>query len=275
MIMATNADPFKCVTCDRNCDGRSYPVKCVQCYSLTHKGCAGDRANPDNFICNTCSTKDLEVKSAGPMPTTSVIATKQDIQEVLEEIRGSRAEFRALDKKIQDVVTILNVHKVELDGAIAHISRHDRDIQRLNDTVEYMSEYSRRNSLEFHGIPQERNEDFFNIMKRFGDLINLRIGDGHIDAFHRLPSQSASKPIIVKFLNRWMKEEILNNKATKTIMAKDLGFDYSPLRVYVNENLTPAKRKLAKETRMSFKELGCSVWVRNSKIFVEGGVGDD
>jgi len=60
----------------------------------------------------------------------------------------------------------------------------------------------------------------------------------------------------------------MRSKLSKNFMAKDLGFTTSPLRIYINENLTPGKRKLAMKVRMSFKNHGCSVWTRNCKIYV-------
>jgi len=136
-----------------------------------------------------------------------------------------------------------------------------------------MEQYSRSNCLEIHGIPEEKTEDVVSVVKEVGKALDMPITDTMIDACHRLgrrPGTNSQPPaIIVKFVRRLDKEEMLRKRRVKRNLSTrhmNLTMD-TP--VYINESLSPMRRRLfvmAKEVKKTknFKYL----WVRNGKIFL-------
>lgn len=185
-------------------------------------------------------------------------ATKADIKALLKEFTKTIVESRIepLEKKISEIDKELEVVK-EISEAAA-------------ETAAFNAEYSRKNNIELHGIPWDANEDVYSLVCSVADAVNVSLDIDHIDIAHRLKTRSSTKPppIIVKFVTRWKKDEIMKARINKKIMAKDIGFQDSPLRIFINENLTPAKRILAMHARKHFIEKGCTVWTNNGNIFV-------
>ncbi|KAG8294936.1 hypothetical protein J6590_091715 [Homalodisca vitripennis] len=67
-------------------------------------------------------------------------------------------------------------------------------------------QYSRSNCLEITGVPEARNEDIFEVVKRVAKAVNFNLEYSMIDAAHRL-AKNPNKPesprgIIVKFCRR-------------------------------------------------------------------------
>ena len=262
-----------CCVCNKGFDGRSNPTTCKSCKCNAHLGCGSYRTvgkkpsvgpKKSDFVCNKCALDQGEVMSA----PDNEPASKADMQNILTQIQSMREaierDFNCRFDKLENELVVPRLEKME-----TNITNIKKDINWLADSVNHHAEYSRRNTIEFHGVPIKQNEtpkDVVDIVCNIAKILKVELSPIHIDAAHRLPSRSAVKPIIVKLVNRWKKDEIM--KARIPIMAKDLGFHSSPLRVYINENLTPAKKYLAKKTRLHFKDCNCSVWTQNGKIFV-------
>ncbi|KAI5730733.1 hypothetical protein M8J76_016834 [Diaphorina citri] len=82
------------------------------------------------------------------------------------------------------------------------------------------------------------------------------------------------KPIIVKFTNRNLRNSFLVKAKTSKLKCnqlectKDLLFS-SNSKIFVNDHLTPANKKLFFETRKCVKEKKAkSAWTRDGKIFL-------
>ncbi|KAG8300561.1 hypothetical protein J6590_073413 [Homalodisca vitripennis] len=95
--------------------------------------------------------------------------------------------------------------------------------------------------------------------------------DAMVDACHRLGRQTGDNPpgIIIKFVRRFDKEELLKKRRVKrTLSIRHIGrSDDRP--IYVNESLSPARRRLYAMARRVQKEKDLKfLWVRNGKIFL-------
>ncbi|XP_046671348.1 uncharacterized protein LOC124361342 [Homalodisca vitripennis] len=137
--------------------------------------------------------------------------------------------------------------------------------------VEDMEQYSRCNCLEIQGIPVTPAEDVLGIVKEVGKALDVQISDAMVDACHRLGRQTGDNPpgIIVKFVRRFDKEALLKKRRVKrTLSTRHIGrSDDRP--IYVNESLSPARRRLYAMARRVQKEKDFKfLWVRNGKIFL-------
>jgi hypothetical protein len=100
----------------------------------------------------------------------------------------------------------------------------------------------------------------------------MEITDSMIDACHTLASKPDSKSppgIIVKFVRRIDAENLLAKKRDKRdLSTRHLGrADDHP--VYVNESLSPARRRLLALARDARRRHGYKwLWVRGGKIFI-------
>ncbi|XP_046686224.1 uncharacterized protein LOC124371900 [Homalodisca vitripennis] len=148
-----------------------------------------------------------------------------------------------------------------------------KKVAALENRVEEMEQYSRSNCVEIHGIPEEKTENVVSVVKEVGKALDMPITDSMIDACHRLGRRSGpnNQPaaIIVKFVRRLDKEELMKKRTVKKNFSTRHINMTTDSQIYINESLSPARRRLfvmareAKKTK-NFKYL----WVRNGKILM-------
>ncbi|KAG8241474.1 hypothetical protein J6590_086574 [Homalodisca vitripennis] len=109
-------------------------------------------------------------------------------------------------------------------------------------------QYSRSNCLEITGVPEARNEDIFEVVKRVAKAVNFNLEYSMIDATFRL-SKNPNKPesprgIIVKFCRRVDMEEMRQRvKVKRWVNAGDLGYQ-SDNKIFINLSLSRESRIL-------------------------------
>lgn len=133
--------------------------------------------------------------------------------------------------------------------------------------------------MELNGIPEAKNENVIEVIKSVGTALGMNITEEMIDACHRLGAKQDRKVrgIIVKFTRRTIKGNMLHKRKVKrNFNTHDLGFkDLQADVVYINESLSPARRKILNAARALKREKGYSyVWVRNGRIFLRKNEGD-
>ncbi|XP_046688637.1 uncharacterized protein LOC124374476 [Homalodisca vitripennis] len=161
--------------------------------------------------------------------------------------------------------------KLTLEDIMKKILEMEQEL--LEGRIEEQEQYSRRNTVEIYGVPQEKNEDVVSVVKEVGKALDMDITRSMIDACHRLGNKSGPNNlpprIIVKFVSRLDKEEFLRKRRVKSSFSTrhmNLGVDQP---VYINESLTLTRRKLLGEARRLKREKNYKfLWVRNGKIFL-------
>lgn len=133
----------------------------------------------------------------------------------------------------------------------------------LNDKIDTLEQYTRRNSVRIFGIPEQNNEDTLTVIKSFlSDRLKLPETVNMIDRCHRLRSTSGiasssnkSPPIIVKFSSYFAKERI--NKSKKLLKGSG---------VSISDDLTKKRYNLYRE---AVKKGGQRyTWHYDGKIFI-------
>jgi regulator of replication initiation timing len=148
-------------------------------------------------------------------------------------------------------------------------------VKSLEQQLDDADQYSRINCLEINGIPETKNEDVTEIIKTIGNTLGVTVSAEDIDACHRLglKQEGRKRGIIVKFVRRHVKEEVLRKRKIKrNLNTSDIGMSSGPAEiVYINESLSPARRKVLNAARAFKKEQGFTfVWVKNGNIPQEG-----
>ncbi|XP_046686422.1 uncharacterized protein LOC124372101, partial [Homalodisca vitripennis] len=144
-------------------------------------------------------------------------------------------------------------------------------IQVLEDKLDETDQYSRRNCVEIQVVPVKDN-DVMQAVKDVCSALGFNIQDTMIDACHTLGKKPNSKDhpgIMVKFVRRMDADTLLTKRRVK----KDLSTRHLNLPtdspVYLNESLTPMRRKLLAMARDEKRKQGYKwLWVRRGNIFL-------
>ncbi|CAB4016013.1 Transposon TX1 uncharacterized 149 kDa [Paramuricea clavata] len=70
-------------------------------------------------------------------------------------------------------------------------------ISKLEEDQENINLYSRRDYLEFHGVPDTLDENTDELVKQIGDLMAVEVKPSDISTSHRLPSKRGVIPTII------------------------------------------------------------------------------
>ena len=173
----------------------------------------------------------------------------QDIRSTLRELLGVEKE-----KQLKEL-------KDEVEAQKAVIADQE---ERLAD----LEQYSRRNCLNFTGIPEEKDENTVQLAIDLAKMVNVKLDRVDIDRAHRVgrpkataPGQSAPppRPLIVKYISYLKREAVWfarkDLKQAKPPRGSALS-EHATRNAFIQENLTRKNQEimfLARQLRRAGK----------------------
>lgn len=265
---------LNCGSCERVFTKSSRPVKCVKCDKDAHKTCAkldekqSDESEGLNFICVKCAGKTDKVRfpsGSDPMSEIKKLNSNMDSQ-----FNSLKTDIEAFSKRVTNVETAVTKNSATLKSHSSDMAALQEELRVCKDQIRHMSNYGRKDTIEVHGVPEDEKENLFETISDIGKVVGLTIEKNHISAIHRIPSRRPVKPIIVKFCNRWVLDQLMNKRRGKTIKAADLGYAASDQQIFISASLPKEKAYLAMKTRLEFKKRGCFVKVEDNGDIMVG-----
>ena len=101
--------------------------------------------------------------------------------------------------KINDVASL--ELELEREKKAAKQQRLLSDIQELQESLDELEQYSRKNSVEIHGIPEDIGISTDEAVCKVAAAVGVQIVQDNIEISHCLYRKKGTKPIIAKFLN--------------------------------------------------------------------------
>ena len=149
------------------------------------------------------------------------------------------------------------------------------EIDKLYEKVDALEQYTRKNSLQIVGIPENVCDDEEVVLK-VARALNVEVKPEDIDICHRI-KRKKSNPIIVRFVSHQVKKSLYKQRVQlKNITCSQLFPDASTAarvsfnKIFINENLTAHRRNLVRLANEK-KEDGLlkSAWTVDGKVFVK------
>ena len=192
-------------------------------------------------------------------------------------------ELRQLKKdhqKTSEMNTMLKKElektKKELNNTKKVLQDQEDETQNLWFSLDSLEQYTRKNSLEFHGIPECLYANAQDVVISVAKKIDVDIEEDDIEIVHKLQRKKGNKPIIAKFCSHKTKAKIYRERSKlRNVKVSDIFPHYSPAdeslnRIYINENLTTFRRDLLSKALKKRKEkILSSVWTLDGKIFAK------
>ena len=235
-------------------------IQCIRCKEWTHGTYAQIRvkelsAKAPTFVCQKCTstTSDITSKTTGT-PAQNLTSKKQ---------KGNMEDGDKFDK-IMEKLEKLDSIEIKLDNFVESVKPQLQSIkeeqERIWEEVQKLEIQSRKNNLEIVGLNETPGEDLYKILSKLGEVIDVEIQKKDIDICHRVPTRRSiiPKPVIVRFINRWKKQEILDKKPR--ITTRDLNLPGPERDVYIGDHLAPFQRKLLAKAKEK-----CATWGGRSK----------
>lgn len=284
-----------CGICSKAIKSSSVQIKCKECERDFHGSCLKmSKADiecimADDLVwrCQPCGEnrrKSLRFEAEVQEGKLTLEDIMKKITEIADYQRGQEVSFNKSYEHLSEQLlennkvikeqnsSIQNCLKI-IDSLVSENKQLTKKVADLERRVDDMEQYSRANAVEIQGVPMKANEDVVSVVKEVGKALDLVISDSMIDACHRMGHRNgtngAPPGIIVKFVRRFDKERILQQRRVKrTLSTRHMNLEVDQ-PVYVNEALTPARRRLLAAARQLRKERDYKfLWVRGGKIFL-------
>ena len=166
--------------------------------------------------------------------------------------------------------------ELELERGKKAAKQQRSDIQELQESLDELEQYSRKNSVEIHGIPEDIGISTDKVVCKVAAAVGVQIAQDNIEISHRLYRKKGTKPIIAKFLNHKDKTKLykarvqLRNVTLSTLFPSYSSTNLAGQRIFINENLMRYRSdmmKFANEKRKDGKII--SAWSLDGKIFIK------
>lgn len=282
-----------CAVCNKSISAKQMKTSCCDCEKDHHGACVKLSKADIEYLttagivwrCDPCSEarrRSMSFQAEASEGKLTLEDVLKAIQELSSDHKNTVKEFNrsyeVLHEKLDENTVAL---KEQTEKVMLYLERIDcltaenralkEKIVLLEDRLDESEQYSRRNCVEIQGVPV-KNNDVVQTVKDVGKALGMEIQDAMIDACHTLGKKHNSKDppgIIVKFVRRMDADAMLTKKRAKRDFSTrhlDLPSD-NP--VYVNESLTPARRRLLAMAREERRKHGYKwLWVRGGKIFL-------
>lgn len=201
---------------------------------------------------------------------------REDVRELKSTVNKQQIEIVDLKKQLTKSTTQLAAAEKELDEAKKRINDQQEEIGELYDLQDRLEQYTRKNSLEFHGIPESAYNSTEEAILKIAEALEVPVSSDDIEISHKLNTQG-NKAIIAKFISHKVKTNLYRARTKlKQVKMADVFPDSSyatrvqSTRIFINENLTSYRRRImskANEKRRDGELL--SVWSMDGTIYVK------
>jgi len=199
------------------------------------------------------------------------IQTKdRELSELKISVDKTAKSNDALEKKLQATITSLKATRRDLDEQF-------EEVDRLNEALDKLEQYTRKNSLEFHGIPEHSYQSTEEAVLKLAAALDVQIAPNYIEISHKLKRKSGDNAIIAKCCYHKIKTKLYKQRTKlKNIKASDVFPGYAAARarfndrLFIKENLASYRRELVDSANRKRRD-GCvhSIWTIDGKLFVK------
>ena len=201
---------------------------------------------------------------------------RDEFPKLSDHVAKNENELNKLKKDVQDIndarekdEQMVNEGDAVQFQQILNAQKEDRLIFENQNRVSHLereqqSQYTMRETIRITGVPYKQGENTNDLICRIGCSIGVNITNEDISVSHRTGRRQPGRPraIICKFTRRNTKYAFLRNrKLAKNITRDD---DGNPVRIYIDEKLTPMRANVCKLLR----EQKIKHYTHDGKIFI-------
>ncbi len=153
-----------------------------------------------------------------------------------------------------------------------------KEVFELKNKVNKMEQAEKEKNLLISGIHQRQGEDIISVVEKIATSLEVNLRNTDVTEAHRVNSKNMNSPILVKFSNKNIRDEMLLKKKEKKLLhTEQCGFSQDGNQmIFINEDLTKENQELFKGARELKKNGKIKyTWVSGGKIFIRKGDGTE
>lgn len=230
-------------------------LKCLTCRSSASRSQDSSSDASSAVLCKRLAeiSKSLVNLTAKVDDLTSLKETVSSIEKSVQHMSDTYDKLLEVSNRHDKEIELLRKRVDDIEA-----NQDGQQIRKLRQELNDLSQYSRRQNMEIHGMPVTDGEDLLSKVNSLAvklDLPTLVAND--IEGLHRLPSQPDKVPVVlIRFANRSTKTDWISKR-------KECEDD---IRFF--DNLTASSRNLLWLAKMKAKEMKYAfVWSKEGKIY--------
>ncbi|XP_039285268.1 uncharacterized protein LOC120351547 [Nilaparvata lugens] len=217
--------------------------------------------NPSNVSDSPTSIKLIEklvgdLRSDSDSKQSEVVEGLQELKRIIIGGRDKVNEWTDIITKQSEIIdrqqTLIDSLKKDVESTLCRLQAAEDRLQTAEERIDNMEQYSRRSTLEIHGVPEVENEQVMDTLAEVGKSIGLEITQDMVGACHRLqpfkgkPGTKQPPPsIIVKFVRSQHADQMMEMRRKRgTLERHHIGGFSGKGPVFINCSLTSGRRKL-------------------------------
>ena len=103
--------------------------------------------------------------------------------------------------------------KTELQQAKHKLQKQVEDSDNLYTALDDLEQYTRKNSLEIHGIPEDCYSTTEEVVLKLATALNVNVNPSDIEITHKLKRRgNNSSPVIIKFISHKVKTSLYKER---------------------------------------------------------------
>ena len=237
---------------------------------------------------------DQQIKTIGEkikkLPNENML--KNEVEKLIKENKNQinntdhaaneNRTIRDIEESQQYVSNKYDIFMREQTRLKRDVDEMKKSLEKQENKTEHMINYSRFDHAVFSGVPFQFGPDNIENCKEM--IVNVcrelhyNIPINEISTAHRLkqhPNRAGPPDIIVRFKDRDIRNDVLKLKSLAK--QKEYWVHYGIQRLYINEQLTPDKRKLMYQTKVFSREMfrihgKIFVWSYKGEIYVRKAI---
>ena len=183
------------------------------------------------------------------------------------EISTLKTHLQKMDNQYQEI-------EKQLYAAKKHVDEQQEEISDLYELQDKLEQYTRKNSLEIHGVPESAYTSTEEVVLKLAEALQVPINPVDIEISHKL-NRKGNKPIIAKFVSHKTKTSLYKARVNlRNIKLPNLfPGSHSPEskdRISIYERLTSYRKKIVNEANTMRRngEL-LKVWTMDGQIYIK------
>lgn len=184
-------------------------------------------------IANTTKENEALRKEVSDLKA-SLEFNDKELRDVKSSLANTASAYAALQKKL-DTTNELNVTQKTLKE-----QRHETEW--LEDSLNMLEQYTRKNSLEIHGISENLYLSTQDAVIKVAEALNIPIIPSDVEICHKLKRNKGIQPMFVKFLSHQTKSKLYRERTKlKHVKISDIFPSCSSTvesQIFIRENPT-------------------------------------
>ena len=217
---------------------------------------------------------DIQINIANIFRENKSIRT--ELAELTTTVREQKFKITHLKTSLTKITKQCSDTEYELAAMRKRVNEQQDEIYELFELQDRLEQYTRKNSLEIHGVPESAYSTTEEVVLKLAEALEVPISPQDVEISHKL-KQKGNKQIIVKFANHKIKSNIYKSRAKlKNVKVSNLFPSANAAtraagdHIFLHENLTSYRKKIVnRANEMRRDGVLLSVWTLDGKIYVK------